>query len=182
MSTPTTTAAPAWLSDNVPDLSPKSKEVIDIYPTTSTTLEMRDAQLERMFHHVIHKLSTLPFTEAVKSGPYEIEPVTLMKWIRRDPKRMKELEETQEAIAEVESFNLIHIADADTLEDSATRKLRIDSRKDTLGYFNRRKFGKDNSPNVAPNTGPITINISSLVPTPITIDQTDATPTASQIE
>lgn len=86
-----------------------------------------------------------------------------MRWIRADPERLARFREAQEIGTELIEDEMIAIADAEnSLEDVARSKLRIDTRKDVLGFRNRKRYSKDVIPS-NPFSGGITINIGDVL-------------------
>jgi hypothetical protein len=83
-----------------------------------------------------------PMRAALADDPRRINIGDFMEWVMRNPERKARYYEAQEIAAEVVATELIPIADGqDTIEDVARSALRVNTRRDLMKVWGRKRFG-----------------------------------------
>ena len=80
--------------------------------------------------------------QALAEDPRRINIGDFMEWVMRSVERKGRYYEAQEVAAELMAADLIPIADgAGTIEDVSRSTLRVNTRKDLLKVWNRKRYG-----------------------------------------
>lgn len=157
----TTLQIPDWLQ------SETTVEYDPAFPRTREHKQLRQLELEGMFYRALPLISgggSITAFLRLQNPPTEFDE--FYRFVRRDPKRLKEYEEAEEIGAEYLVSEMIPIADGDPAystyenEDVNVRKLRIDARKWKVEKWFRKKYGDKTTVDI---TSTSTITLQTLV-------------------
>lgn len=148
---------PDWMnstSANIPS-SPESDHLIKMSdekfnklvanrkPSREVTC-LRDHQFSIIFDSVMSKLASgKDIQEIMKEDFRQFDYSEFLIWVDKDPEMKTKYEYAEKIRAEIVFSQIIRIADGeDEMSDVARDKLRIDSRKYTLGVWNKKRFAE----------------------------------------
>jgi hypothetical protein len=137
-----TTPLPEWLTIHEDRGNP---QFLPRHPRTKTELELEQITFESVFEVILDRLIEGDAPKPIiDDDPRGISYGRFMRWVRKDPERVRRWEEAEEIGAEVLVGEMTAIADGDPNippEDVNRSKLRVDTRKWLLQVRNRRKYG-----------------------------------------
>lgn len=179
------TQTPDWLTVTALEQSP-AQTIGEPIARTRAELALMEQHHQAAFEPILDRITLgHSLKDILDDRPHDSYPIhkgALIRWIRSDPDRLQRYRDAQEIGTELIEDEMIEISDGkNMLEDVARSKLRIDTRKDVLGFRNRKRYGKD-APVATPFAqGAITINIGQ-VEVPVRSAQTSqSAPTISEV-
>lgn len=186
-----TTELPSWLElTQTTSASPESLPTPAGTTSPSTSISpYKELQFENLFEGALDRLSMgHQLTDICDDDPRGVNPVELLKWIKKDKERYNRFKESQELAAEFLVYGAIKAANGnDSMNDVNRDKLIVDTSLRIAAAWSPRKYGKDQGlPGGNAGGGGITINIGEVVSpyakpvetvntpsSPITVDVTD---------
>ena len=97
-----------------------------------------------LFEHALDRVRAGESLQGIiQDDPRNINVAQFMSWVLRSPERRARFYEAQEVAAEMMALSLITIADAtdNPMEDTTRSALRITTRRELMGKWNRKRYG-----------------------------------------
>lgn len=128
----TTESIPQWMS--APALP---------VPVTREQRALMPVQFEAVFPRIMDLISSgYTLNNALSELPIELNSGAFLRWIKKDQMRYEAYKEAKEVRTEVWSGKLVEYAEAaDSMEDVARSRLKVDTLKWLMGADNRKTYG-----------------------------------------
>lgn len=139
-------AVPDWLAPiRSEDLLPRDPVA---RPGTSSNAVAVALTFPNLFEHALDRVRAGETLEGIiENDARNINTAQFLSWVLRSPERKARFYEAQEVAAELMALSLPSIADGISLngsvvmEDVARSALRISTRKELMGKWNRKRYG-----------------------------------------
>lgn len=160
------TSLPNWLATPItssPQTNHTSATALVKYPRTLEELTLQELTFENFFEAALDRIALgHPLADIAQDDPRGIDPVQMLKWIKKDKERKARFYEAQELSAEFLVSAAVRTASGnDSMNDVIRDKLIVDTSLKVASMYAPKRFGKETGLPTAGGGG-ITINIGTV--------------------